>query len=218
MIQINNVYKQYGNITVLNNVSTDIEDRKMVAILGRSGAGKSTLLHLIGTLDTPTQGSIFINNVEINQLQGKSLAEFRNKHIGFIFQFHYLLPEFTALENVCIPGWIAHQKEKPLKEKATQLLIQLGLKDKLERKPNQLSGGEQQRIAIARGLINNPSIILADEPTGNLDEPNALQLMELFIELQEEVQSTFIIVTHNVDIAKQCHHTLTIKDGFLIKK
>ncbi|MGL6022866.1 MAG: ABC transporter ATP-binding protein, partial [Chitinophagaceae bacterium] len=169
-------------------------------------------------LDTPTQGSIFINNVEINQLQGKSLAEFRNKHIGFIFQFHYLLPEFTALENVCIPGWIARQKEKPLKEKATQLLIQLGLKDKLERKPNQLSGGEQQRIAIARGLINNPSIILADEPTGNLDEPNALQLMELFIELQEELQSTFIIVTHNVDIAKQCHHTLTIKDGFLIKK
>lgn len=217
MIQVNNVYKNYGSIAVLKGVSANIANGEMVAILGSSGAGKSTLLHLIGTLDTPTQGSIIINNIEVNKLQGKRLAAFRNTHIGFIFQFHYLLPEFTALENVCIPGWIARQSEKLLKQKATRMLIRLGLEDKLESKPSQLSGGEQQRIAIARGLINSPSIILADEPTGNLDEKNATQLMQLFLQLQQELQSTFIIVTHNIDIAKQCHRTLTIKDGLFIE-
>ena len=193
-----------------------INKGEIVSIVGSSGAGKSTLLHILGTLDKADKGQIILNGQHLELLNGRKLSAFRNKHIGFVFQFHHLLPEFTALENVCIPGWIAGDKKKDVVIKATQLLTTLGLQNRLENKPQQLSGGEQQRVAVARALINNPSIVMADEPTGNLDSANARELHQLFIELRNKFNQTFLIVTHNEELAKMSDKILQMKDGKMI--
>ena len=201
MLSAKNIEKHYGKLHVLKSVDINIGKAEIVSIVGSSGAGKSTFLHILGTLDKPDKGEVMLQNQRIDKLSGKALSKFRNQHIGFIFQFHHLLPEFTALENVCIPGWIAGTKKKEIEERAIELLTTLGLKDRLENKPNQLSGGEQQRVAVARALINKPSIIMADEPTGNLDSANAKELHQLFIDLRNKFQQTFLIVTHNEELA-----------------
>jgi lipoprotein-releasing system ATP-binding protein len=196
-------------------VDIEIGAGEIVSIVGSSGAGKSTLLHILGTLDKADKGQIVLNGQQLQLLNGKKLAAFRNKHIGFVFQFHHLLPEFSALENVCIPGWIAGEKKKEVVIKATELLKTLGLADRLENKPQQLSGGEQQRVAVARALINGPSIVMADEPTGNLDSTHAKELHQLFIELRDKFNQTFLIVTHNEELAKMSDRTLMMKDGVM---
>jgi lipoprotein-releasing system ATP-binding protein len=201
---------------VLKGVDINIDKGEIVSIVGSSGAGKSTLLHILGTLDKTDEGLISLNGQQIEQLSGRKLAAFRNKHIGFVFQFHHLLPEFTALENVCIPGWIAGQKKKEVVIKATELLKTLGLGNRLENKPQQLSGGEQQRVAVARALINSPDIVMADEPTGNLDSANAKELHQLFIDLRNKFNQTFLIVTHNEELAKMSDRILMMKDGKMI--
>jgi lipoprotein-releasing system ATP-binding protein len=211
-----NIYKNYGPLPVLKGVDIEITKGEIVSIAGSSGAGKSTLLHILGTLDYADKGEIFLDNERVDNLKGKKLAAFRNTHIGFVFQFHHLLPEFTALENVCIPGWIAGRKKKEVSEKAGSLLNILGLKDRGEHKPNELSGGEQQRVAVARALINNPSIVMADEPTGNLDSANAKELHNLFIDLRNRFQQTFLIVTHNEELAQMSDRILHMKDGRII--
>ena len=216
MLTATNIIKNYGTLPVLRGVDIEIKKAEIVSIVGSSGAGKSTLLHILGTLDKADSGSIFLENQHIEALNGKKLAAFRNKYIGFVFQFHHLLPEFTALENVCIPGWIAGRKKKEIVEKATKLLITLGLSGRLDNKPQQLSGGEQQRVAVARALINDPSIIMADEPTGNLDSTNAKELHKLFISLRDEFQQTFLIVTHNEELAHMSDRILHMKDGNII--
>ena len=216
MLSGKNITKNYGPLQVLKGVDIEINKGEVVSIVGSSGAGKSTLLHLLGTLDKPGGGEISLNGQRIDKLNGKALAGFRNKNIGFIFQFHHLLPEFTALENVCIPGWIAGRNKKETISKATELLTSLGLQDRLENKPHQLSGGEQQRVAVARALINNPAIVMADEPTGNLDSANALELHRLFIDLRNKFQQTFLIVTHNEELAKMGDRILHMKDGRII--
>jgi lipoprotein-releasing system ATP-binding protein len=188
----------------------------MVSIIGSSGAGKSTLLHILGTLDEPNSGTILFNNENITKLRNKALASFRNQHIGFVFQFHHLLPEFTAWENVCIPAWIGKKNKTTTKEKAIHLLDQLGLANRINNKPNQLSGGEQQRVAVARALINNPTIVFADEPTGNLDSANANELHLLFSKINKQFNQTFVIVTHNQHLAAQCPKLFTMKDGLII--
>ncbi len=213
MLTARNIKKTYETVNVLKGVDVDIKQGEMVSIIGSSGAGKSTLLHILGTLDKPDAGEVFINAQPVHQLSGKKLAAFRNKHIGFIFQFHHLLPEFSALENVCIPGWIAGRKKNELTEEAKKLLTKLGLANRIENKPNQMSGGEQQRVAVARALINKPNIIFADEPTGNLDSNNAKDLHKLFLELCDEFNQTFVIVTHNEDLAAQSKRVLKMKDG-----
>jgi lipoprotein-releasing system ATP-binding protein len=210
------IYKRYGHLTVLKGVDIEIGAGEIVSIVGSSGAGKSTLLHILGTLDKADKGQIVLNGQQLQLLNGKKLAAFRNKHIGFVFQFHHLLPEFSALENVCIPGWIAGEKKKEVVIKATELLKTLGLADRLENKPQQLSGGEQQRVAVARALINGPSIVMADEPTGNLDSTHAKELHQLFIELRDKFNQTFLIVTHNEELAKMSDRTLMMKDGKMI--
>ncbi len=215
MLTAKNIIKRYGKLTVLNGVDIDISKGEIVSIVGSSGAGKSTLLHILGSLDKADKGEIILNGQHIESLSGSKLSAFRNKHIGFVFQFHHLLPEFTALENVCIPGWIAGDKKKDVIVKATALLKTLGLQDRLENKPQQLSGGEQQRVAVARALINNPSIIMADEPTGNLDSANAKELHKLFIDLRDQFNQTFLIVTHNEELAKMSDRTLVMKDGLM---
>jgi lipoprotein-releasing system ATP-binding protein len=184
-------------------------------IVGASGAGKSTLMHIIGTLDQADKGQVIIDNKDLSVLRGKSLSDFRNKNIGFVFQFHQLLPEFTAIENVLMPAWIAGEKESPAEQRAKDLLKRMGLQDRINHKPSELSGGEQQRVAIARALINNPAIILADEPSGNLDSANAKQLHQLFFELRNEMNQTFVIVTHNNELADMADRKLTIKDGII---
>jgi len=216
MLRAENIYKQYDHLTVLKGVDISINKGEIVSIVGSSGAGKSTLLHILGTLDKADKGEIILNDQHIETLNGRKLASFRNKHIGFVFQFHHLLPEFTALENVCIPGWIAGEKKKEVVIKATKLLKTLGLSDRLENKPQQLSGGEQQRVAVARALINGPSIVMADEPTGNLDSANARELHQLFIELRNQFNQTFLIVTHNEELAKMSDRILHMKDGKII--
>ena len=216
MLLAKNIFKNYGSLPVLKGVDIAISKGEIVSIAGSSGAGKSTLLHILGTLDIADKGEIYLENERIDRLQGKKLAAFRNTHIGFVFQFHHLLPEFTALENVCIPGWIAGRKRKEVTEKAESLLNILGLKARGEHKPNELSGGEQQRVAVARSLINNPSIIMADEPTGNLDSANAKELHNLFIDLRDRFQQTFLIVTHNEELAKMSDRILHMKDGKII--
>jgi len=216
MLRAENIYKQYDHLTVLKGVDISINKGEIVSIVGSSGAGKSTLLHILGTLDKADKGEIILNDQHIETLNGRKLASFRNKHIGFVFQFHHLLPEFTALENVCIPGWIAGEKKKEVVIKATNLLKTLGLSDRLENKPQQLSGGEQQRVAVARALINGPSIVMADEPTGNLDSANARELHQLFIELRNQFNQTFLIVTHNEELAKMSDRILHMKDGKII--
>jgi lipoprotein-releasing system ATP-binding protein len=213
MLVAKDIYKNYGALPVLKGVDVKITKGEIVSIAGSSGAGKSTLLHILGTLDTADKGEIFLENERIDKLKGKKLAAFRNAHIGFVFQFHHLLAEFTALENVCIPGWIAGRKRKEVETRAEELLNILRLKDRGEHKPNELSGGEQQRVAVARALINNPSIVMADEPTGNLDSANAKELHNLFIDLRNRFQQTFLIVTHNEELAQMSDRILHMKDG-----
>jgi lipoprotein-releasing system ATP-binding protein len=216
MLSAKNIQKKYGQLQVLKGVDININKGEVVSIVGSSGAGKSTLLHILGTLDNADAGEIILNNQRVDKLFGKKLAAFRNKEIGFVFQFHHLLPEFTALENVCIPGWIAGGKKKEIQLKATQLLKTLGLSERLENKPQQLSGGEQQRVAVARALINNPSIVMADEPTGNLDSKNARELHQLFIDLRQQFNQTFLIVTHNEELATMSDRIVHMKDGKII--
>jgi lipoprotein-releasing system ATP-binding protein len=203
-------------VEVLRGVNIDIKKGEIVSIVGSSGAGKSTLLHILGTLDKADKGAVSLNEAEITSLQGKKLADFRNKNIGFVFQFHHLLPEFTALENVSIPGWLAGRKRKEVENKAKELLNLLGLSDRLENKPNQMSGGEQQRVAVARALINDPLIVFADEPTGNLDSANAKELHHLFFDLRNKFNQTFLIVTHNEELAQLSDRVLHMKDGKIV--
>jgi len=216
MLRAFQLEKYYGDLQVLKGVNIEIKKGEVVSIVGSSGAGKSTLLHILGSLDKPDKGEVWLKDRRIESLKGRELARFRNRHIGFIFQFHHLLPEFTALENVSIPGWIAGKGKKELSDRASMLLETLGLKDRMEHKPHQLSGGEQQRVAVARALINEPDIIMADEPTGNLDSEHARQLHQLFIELCNTMQQTFLIVTHNEELAAMSNRILHMKDGLII--
>lgn len=216
MISGKDIHKRYGPVEVLKGVDIEIRKAEIVSIVGPSGSGKSTLLHILGTLDKADTGIVTMNDTIINSLQGKKLAAFRNKHIGFVFQFHHLLPEFTALENVCIPGWLAGRKRKEVEERARELLGMLGLSHRTENKPNQLSGGEQQRVAVARALINKPDIIFADEPTGNLDSANAKDLHELFFDLRGKFDQTFLIVTHNEELARLSDRVLHMRDGKIV--
>lgn len=215
MLEAKGVEKSYGSLKVLKGVNLTVNRGEIVSIVGASGAGKSTLLHLLGTLDTPDQGTVFINGINVFHQTPHALAGFRNRHIGFVFQFHNLLPEFTALENVMIPGFLARKPEAEVREKAMSLLDELGLKDRMEHKPSELSGGEQQRTACARALMNKPDIILADEPSGNLDSKNAHDLHQLFFNLREKMGQTFIIVTHNNEFANMADRKLEMKDGVL---
>jgi lipoprotein-releasing system ATP-binding protein len=213
MLVATGIRKTYGALEVLKGVDIEVADGTITSIIGSSGAGKSTLLHILGTLDNPDAGEITIDNTNLTKLKGNQMARFRNLHLGFVFQFHHLLPEFTALENVCIPGWIAKKKKKDIETRAKLLLEQLGLKNRLENKPGALSGGEQQRVAVARALINQPSIVFADEPTGNLDSANARDLHQLFISLRDEFKQTFLIVTHNEELAALSDKVVMMKDG-----
>ena len=213
MLKATNIHKAYGTLQVLKGIDLEIKKAEIVSIMGASGAGKSTLLQIMGTLDDADLGSVFINNTDVTQLKSAALARFRNQNIGFIFQFHNLLPEFSALENVSIPGYLAKRNSKEVEQAATVLLQKLGLAHRINHKPSEMSGGEQQRTAIARALINNPAIIFADEPTGNLDSKNAIELHELFFQLREELQQTFVIVTHNDELAQRADRCLLMKDG-----
>ncbi len=216
MLKAEQLTKNYGSLAVLKGVDISIEKGEIVSIIGSSGAGKSTLLHILGTLDRANQGQISLNGAQIDQFSGKKLAAFRNRHIGFVFQFHHLLPEFSAIENVCIPGWIAGKKKKAVMEEALNLLTTLGLADRANHKPQELSGGEQQRVAVARALINQPAIVFADEPTGNLDSIHARELHDLFLQLRKDFQQTFLIVTHNEELASMSDRILHMKDGKII--
>jgi lipoprotein-releasing system ATP-binding protein len=216
MLKGANIQKYYGDLWVLRGVDLQIAKGEIVSIVGPSGSGKSTLLHILGTLAEPDQGDIILENRKIIDLKGKQLAAFRNRHIGFVFQFHHLLPEFTALENTCIPGWIAGRKKKEVEKQATELLESLGVGNRLENKPGALSGGEQQRVAVARALINRPDIVFADEPTGNLDSANARELHQLFFQLRTKFQQTFLIVTHNEELAQMSDRVLHMKDGRIV--
>ncbi len=216
MLVAKRITKSYGNIPILKGVDLHASTGDIITIVGASGAGKSTLLHIIGTLDKPDSGTILINKTPVYELSSKKLSAFRNKHIGFIFQFHHLLPEFTALENICIPAFIAKKSKKEATKKAAELLELLNLSDRVNHKPTELSGGEQQRVAVARALINSPSIILADEPSGNLDSNSAESLHQLFLNLRIHLNQTFIIVTHNEDLADMADHKIMMKDGLII--
>lgn len=216
MIKASNIHKSYGALNVLKGVSLVINKSEIISIVGASGAGKTTLLHIIGTLDRANSGTIEINRTNISSLNDKKLADFRNKNIGFVFQFHHLLPEFTALENVCIPAFIAGVPKLAAEEKAIELLSFLGLSERMDHKPSELSGGEQQRVAVARALINNPAVILADEPSGNLDSATAKELHQLFFTLREKFNQTFVIVTHNEELANMADRKLVMRDGNII--
>ena len=213
MIQATGIHKSYGSLEVLKDIDLHIAKREIVSIVGASGAGKSTLLHIIGTLDKADRGQLLIDGTEVNKLNDTELAAFRNKKIGFVFQFHHLLPEFTALENICIPAYIGGMAKKEAMEKAEKLLDYLNLSGRKDHKPSQLSGGEQQRVAVARALINQPAVVLADEPSGNLDSKSAEELHKLFFRLRDEMNQTFVIVTHNPTLAAMSDRTITIKDG-----
>jgi len=217
MILVNDIHKSYGTLEVLKGISLEVEKGEIISIVGASGAGKSTLLHIIGTLDKADVGTIEMNGVNLRKLSDKKLAAFRNKHIGFVFQFHHLLPEFTALENVSIPGFLAKRKRNEVERKAMELLNFMGLKERSHHKPNEMSGGEQQRVAVARALINNPDVILADEPSGNLDSASAIELHNLFFSLRNSFNQTYIIVTHNTDLANMADRKLTMRDGVIEK-
>jgi lipoprotein-releasing system ATP-binding protein len=216
MIRTTGIIRSFGNLRVLKGIDLDINDREVVAIVGASGAGKTTLLQIIGTLDKPDSGKIYYNGTDISRMKGRSLAYFRNTNIGFVFQFHQLLPEFTALENVCIPAYIAGKTKQEAEAKASELLGFLNLSDRLEHKPSELSGGEQQRVAVARALVNNPSVILADEPSGNLDSENKQELHRLFFRLRDTFGQTIVIVTHDRQLAEMSDRILQIKDGVII--
>jgi lipoprotein-releasing system ATP-binding protein len=216
MILAKNIHKKFESLEILKGVDLEIKQGEVVSIVGSSGAGKTTLLTILGTLDRPTQGEVFIDNQNVSALNDKKLAAFRNKNIGFVFQFHQLLPEFTALENVCIPAFIAKLSKKEAEKKAEEILDLLNLKERKNHKPSELSGGEQQRVAVARALINNPKVIFADEPSGNLDSTNAKELHELFFKLRQNLNQTFVIVTHNIELAKMADRTLVMKDGVIV--
>ncbi|MFZ4785842.1 MAG: ABC transporter ATP-binding protein [Flavobacteriales bacterium] len=216
MIKAEGLIKRYGSLEVLKGVDLEIQAGEVVSIVGASGAGKSTLLHILGTLDRADSGSIFLKNQPLHQLNERNLAAFRNQHIGFIFQFHNLLPEFNALENVCIPAFIMKKDKLEAEARGLELLARLGLKDRAMHKPNQLSGGEQQRVAVARALMNQPDVIFADEPSGNLDSKNARELHELFFDLRKEFGQTFVIVTHNENLAQMADRCLVMKDGKVV--
>ena len=213
MITGKDIHKKYGSVEVLKGVDIEIQKGEVVSIAGPSGSGKSTLLHILGTLDQADRGDVSIKGTRLSTLWGNRLSDFRNQHIGFVFQFHHLLPEFSALENVCIPGWLARRSRQEVRNRALDLLKILGVAHRSENKPNQLSGGEQQRVAVARALINQPDIIFADEPTGNLDSTHARELHQLFFDLRKEFSQTFLIVTHNEELAALSDRVLYMKDG-----
>lgn len=215
MIQVHNISKSYGSLKVLKGISLEIKKGEIVSVTGASGAGKSTLLHIISTLDRADGGQVFIDGIETGKLNERKLAEFRNHKVGFVFQFHHLLPEFTALENVCIPAYIARLGKKEAERKANELLDFLGLRDRASHKPSELSGGEQQRVAVARALINQPAVLMADEPSGNLDSENARLLHSLFFELREKYNQTIVIVTHNEELAEMSDRRLFMRDGLM---
>ena len=216
MLSGRKIFKKFGTVEVLKGVDIEIQQGEVASIVGPSGSGKSTLLHILGTLDRADEGSVFMLGEEITALSGKKLAAFRNKNIGFVFQFHHLLPEFTALENVCIPGWLGGRRKSEVRVEAEKLLNMVGLSHRLDNKPNQLSGGEQQRVAVARSLINKPALIMADEPTGNLDSANARELHQLFFDLRKEFGQTFLIVTHNEELAGLSDRVLHMRDGVIV--
>jgi lipoprotein-releasing system ATP-binding protein len=218
MIKTTGITKEYGELKVLKGIDIQIEDKEVVSIVGASGAGKTTLLQIIGTLDRPDFGTILYNGIDVSKLKGRALAAFRNNNIGFVFQFHQLLPEFTALENVCIPAYIAGKSKAEAEKRATELLGFLNLSGRLEHKPSELSGGEQQRVAVARALVNNPSVILADEPSGNLDTENKNELHKLFFTLRDTFGQTIIIVTHDRQLAAMSDRILQIKDGLIVNE
>lgn len=213
MLQAKSIFKSYGPLPILKGVDVEVAKGEIVSIVGASGAGKSTLLHILGTLDLADQGELYINGTNISGLSAKKLSAFRNEHIGFVFQFHHLLPEFTALENVCIPAFIKGVGRKEAELRALEILKLLGVAHRADHKPTEMSGGEQQRVSVARALINNPYIILADEPSGNLDSENATALHQLFFDLRDKFQQTFIIVTHNEELARISDRTIHMRDG-----
>ncbi|MER2997648.1 ABC transporter ATP-binding protein [Pontibacter populi] len=218
MLQVSNIHKKYGKLEVLKGIDLTIGTGEVVSIVGASGAGKSTLLHILGTLDNADSGEVLFEGKNIAKYNATDLAKFRNRHIGFIFQFHNLLPEFTAVENVCLPGFLAGRPEKEVVERAKELLMMLNLSHRLDHKPSEMSGGEQQRTAVARALINSPEVIFADEPSGNLDSKNAQELHDIFFKLRDEFNQTFVIVTHNELLASMADRTLVMKDGLIVQE
>ena len=216
MIKVSNIHKSYGSVKVLKGIDMEVDKAEIVCIVGKSGAGKTTLLQIIGTLLNADSGIITINGTEVNKLKERALSKFRNRNLGFVFQSHQLLPEFTALENVIIPGLIAQQSRKAAEDKAREILNFLDLENRLNHKPKELSGGEQQRVAVARALLNSPEVILADEPSGNLDTQNKEELHQLFFTLREKFNQTFVIVTHDMALAKMSDRIITMKDGVIV--
>jgi lipoprotein-releasing system ATP-binding protein len=217
MLKAQSIRKSYGQLQILKGVDFEVKQGEIVTIVGASGAGKSSLLNILGTLDKPDSGKVYLNKVEVSQLNNKNISAFRNRKIGFIFQFHHLLAEFSAIENVCIPALIAGDSRSDAEKKAAKLLERLGLGERMDHKPNQLSGGEQQRVAVARALINKPALVFADEPSGNLDSTNANELHELFIKLRDEFDQTFVIVTHNEHLAELADRKVLMKDGLIVQ-
>lgn len=217
MIEVKDIHKSYGKLNVLKGITLKIPEKKVISIIGASGTGKSTLLHILGTLDYPDSGEVLYDNVNVATYSSDKLAAFRNNNIGFVFQFHHLLPEFTALENVCIPAWIKGEGKKEAEKRALELLSLMGLKDRISHKPNELSGGEQQRVSVARALVNSPKIVLADEPSGNLDTHTKNELHQLFFSLRDELGQTFVIVTHDNSLAELSDQKILLQDGRILE-
>ncbi|MBE0646269.1 MAG: ABC transporter ATP-binding protein [Bacteroidales bacterium] len=216
MIVATEIHKSYGSLEVLKGISLEVKKGEIISIVGASGAGKSTLLHILGTLDKADSGEVQVGDFPLQKMNEKKRADFRNRQIGFVFQFHHLLPEFTALENICIPAFIAKRSKRDARSRAMELLSFMKLEERADHKPSELSGGEQQRVAVARALINNPGVILADEPSGNLDSASAVDLHKLFFELRDHFNQTYVIVTHNLELADMADRKLTIRDGIIV--